>query len=55
MNVISTKRHKQQKPLVMSVDYEPFYSQSNIQYLEKVTSEIDNGTAKLEEHELIEI
>ena len=34
---------------------DPFYSQSNIEYLAKVTSEIDTGKAKLEEHELIEV
>ena len=31
-----------------------FYSRSNIDYLEKVTAEIDSGKAKLSEHELIE-
>ena len=31
-----------------------FYSPSNIEYLKKVTAEIDAGTAKLSEHELIE-
>ena len=31
-----------------------FYSPSNIEYLKKVTAEIDSGTAKLYEHELIE-
>ncbi len=54
MNVILTKERRQKKSFVMSAVYDPFYSQSNIKYLEKVTSEIDNGTAKLEEHELIE-
>lgn len=31
-----------------------FYSPSNIEYLKKVTAEIDTGTAKLSEHKLIE-
>ena len=31
-----------------------FYSPSNIEYLKKVTAEIDSGTSKLYEHELIE-
>ena len=31
-----------------------FYSPSNIDYLKKVTADIDAGTAKLSEHELIE-
>ena len=30
-----------------------FYSPSNIEYLKKVTAEIDAGTAKLSEHELL--
>ena len=49
---------KNRKPRIhfnLPVTDDPFYSQSNIEYLEKVTSEIDAGTAKLEEHELIEI
>ncbi|MBQ7262910.1 MAG: hypothetical protein IJR14_04235 [Synergistaceae bacterium] len=32
-----------------------FYHESNIAYLVKVTSEIDRGLAKLEEHDLIEV
>ena len=32
----------------------PFYSKSNIEYLEKIVEKINNGKAKLEEHELIE-
>ena len=34
--------------------YDPFYSPSNIRYLEEITAEIDSGKAKLEEHALIE-
>lgn len=36
------------------INTEPFYSASNMTYLEKITAEIDSGRAKLEEHELIE-
>ena len=39
-------------PFDLSLD--PFYSSSNIQYLEKTTKEIDSGKANLAEHELIE-
>ena len=39
------------EPLVLSEDL--FYSPSNIEYLRKVTAEIDTGKAKLSEHELI--
>ena len=31
---------------------DPFYSKSNLEYLTKVTSEIDSGVAKLKEHKL---
>ncbi len=34
-------------------NYDPFYSPSNIKYLEKITAEIDSGKAKLEEHALL--
>ena len=56
MSVVITRRKNETKmPLIFSLDNDPFYSRSNLEYLEKVTSEIDSGVAKLEEHELIEI
>ena len=33
---------------------ELFYSESNMKYLEKVIADIESGTAKLVEHDLIE-
>lgn len=39
---------------LLTLSEDLFYSPSNIGYLEKVTAEIDSGTAKLSEHELIE-
>ena len=33
---------------------DPFYSESNIKYLEKKIADIESGQARLEEHELIE-
>ena len=33
---------------------DPFYSESNINYLNAITAEIDSGKAKLTEHDLIE-
>lgn len=33
---------------------DPFYSDSNMKHLDKVINGIENGTAKLTEHELIE-
>ena len=46
--------HEQKIPSEVSLDEDMFYSPSNIEYLEKVTAEIDAGTAKLSEHELID-
>jgi len=39
-------------PFELSAD--PFYSESNIRYLERKKREIDEGRAHLAEHELIE-
>lgn len=51
---IFVKKMIREKRIPFDVSIDPFYSESNIKYLEKVISEIDSGKAKLEEHELIE-
>ncbi len=33
---------------------DPFYSESNIRYLEQIMSDVKNGKAHFDEHELIE-
>ena len=33
---------------------DPFYNDTNLHYLEKVTGEIDSGKAQLSEHKLTE-
>lgn len=48
------KKMIREKRIPFDVSIDPFYSESNIKYLEKVISDIDSGKAKLEEHELIE-
>ena len=40
--------------LPFEIKADPFYSKSNIEYLEKIVANINSGKAKLEEHELIE-
>lgn len=40
--------------LPFEIKEDPFYSETNIRYLEKVINEIKAGTAKIEEHDLIE-
>lgn len=41
-------------PFEISAETDPFYSESNISYLEKVISDIEKGKAKFVEHDLIE-
>lgn len=51
---IFAKKMTREKRIPFEVSVDPFYSASNIKYLEKVVSEIDSGKAKLREHDLIE-
>ncbi len=51
---IFVKKMIREKRIPFEVSIDPFYSESNMKYLEKVISDIDSGKAKLEEHELIE-
>ena len=51
---IFAKKMIREKRIPFDVAIDPFYSESNIKYLEKITKDIDNGKAKLEEHELME-
>lgn len=50
---IKTVLREHKLPFEIKVD--PFYSESNIKYLEKMASDIKDGKAKFEEHELIEV
>ena len=45
---------KYQAEKLFEVSADPFYSESNMKYLEKVITDIESGRAKLVEHELIE-
>ena len=40
--------------LPFEIKTDPFYSESNIKYLEKVVEEIKEGKANFEEHELVD-
>jgi len=51
---IFAKKMRREKRIPFEVSVDPFYSKENMEYLEKVTSEIDQGKARLAEHELIE-
>ena len=51
---IFAKKMRRERRIPFEVSIDPFYSDSNISYLNKVLSEIDSGKAKLAEHTLIE-
>ena len=42
-------------PFEISTDSDPFYSKDNINYLEKVMSDVREGRAHFSEHDLIEV
>ncbi len=43
-----------EKRIPFEINADPFYSEANMQYLDKVISDIESGKVKLKEHELIE-
>lgn len=51
---IFTKKVIREKRIPFDVSIDPFYSESNMQHLSEITSEIDSGKAVLQEHELLE-
>ncbi len=51
--IFATKVSREKRiPFEISAD--PFYSESNMKYLERVISDIEAGKSKLAEHDLIE-
>ena len=51
---IFAKKMTREKRIPFEVSIDPFYSESNMNYLKEVTGEIDGGKATLREHDLIE-
>lgn len=51
---IFTKAALRHRGLPFDVSIDPFYSESNMKYLNSVISDIESGKAKLTEHDLIE-
>ena len=51
---IFAKKMTREKRIPFDVSVDPFYSETNMNYLKKVIDEIDSGKAKLHRHELIE-
>ncbi len=53
-NIFAVKVGNERK-IPFEVAADPFYSESNMNHLEKVISDIDEGLANLAEHDLIEV
>ncbi|HOF03573.1 MAG TPA: type II toxin-antitoxin system RelB/DinJ family antitoxin [Atribacterota bacterium] len=52
---IFAKKVAREKRIPFEVSVDPFYSESNMRYLKKIISDINEGRAQLVEHDLIEI
>ena len=52
---IFARKVSREKRIPFEVSIDPFYSESNIRYLERKKREIDEGKAHLAEHDLIEV
>ena len=52
---IFAKKVSRERRIPFEVSADPFYSESNMKYLEKVVRDINSGKAKLVEHDLIEV
>jgi len=50
---VFAKKVVREQKIPFEITADPFYSKENIEYLRKVTKDIETGKAKLEEHELI--
>lgn len=51
---IFAKKVARERRIPFEVTADPFYSESNMNYLRKVISDIETGRANLVEHDLIE-
>lgn len=52
---IFARKVGREKRIPFDVSVDPFYSESNIRYLERKKREIDEGRAHFAEHDLIEV
>ncbi len=52
---IFAKKVARERRIPFEVSADPFYSESNMKYLERVIADIDSGRAKMVEHDLIEV
>lgn len=49
------KKVIRERRIPFDLTLDPFYSDTNLHYLEKITSEIDSGKVQLKEHKLAEV
>ena len=54
ISMSETAMVSRERRIPFEINADPFYSAANIAHLARVTADIDNGTAVLSEHELIE-
>ncbi len=52
---IFAKKVAREKRIPFDVSVDPFYSESNIRYLENIVNDIKDGKAHFAEHKLIEV
>ena len=52
---VFAKKVGREKSIPFEVSVDPFYSDSNIRYLENIVSDIKDGKAHFAEHDLIEV
>lgn len=52
---IFAKKVGREKRIPFEVSLDPFYSESNMRYLESIVSDIKEGKANFTEHDLIEV
>ena len=51
---IFAKKMRRERRIPFDVAIDPFYSDTNMAYLSRITSEIDSGSTNLVSHELME-
>ncbi len=52
---IFAKKVAREKRIPFDVAVDPFYSESNVRYLENIVRDIKEGKARFSEHEIIEV
>lgn len=52
---IFAKKVSREKRIPFDVSIDPFYSESNMEYLKQIAREVSEGRAHFSEHELIEV